>query len=323
MQRRTLLTLSGASLLAGGRAEAQGGWPDRPIRIVVTFSPGGAPDMLTRGLGDLLSPRLGQQIVVELRQGAGGNLGAEFTARARPDGHTLWTASTGPLAYHHMIYPNLPFDAEKDFTYIGGIASTPNIVVVRPGLGFRTLDDLIGHARRHPGELRYGSSGVGTTQHLSGELLALMAGIELVHVPYRGGAYVVQDLLGDRVDLIFGSATSINLIREGKLTAVAVTGKERFPALPEVPTVHEQGVTGYEATAWYGLVGPAGIPEPIVRRLNTLTNEAFRDEGYRQRMEQMGLYFMPTTPEGFRGFVAAERRKWSDVIRRLPIAVKG
>ncbi len=323
MQRRTILTLAGASLLASGRVEAQGGWPDRPIRIIVTFSPGGAPDMLTRGLGDLISPRLGQPIVVELRQGAGGNLGAELTARARPDGYTLWTASTGPLSYHHMIYPNLSFNAEKDFTYIGAVASTPNIVIARRSLGFRTINDLIEHARRHPGELRYGSAGVGTTQHLSGELLALMTGIELTHVPYRGGAYVVQDLLGDRVDLTFGSSTAINLIREGKLTALAVTGKERISALPDVPTVHEQGVAGYEATAWYGLVGPAGIPEPIVRRLNTLMNEAFRNEGYRQRMEQMGLYLTPSTPEEFEAFVAAERRKWSDVIRKLPNAVQG
>jgi tripartite-type tricarboxylate transporter receptor subunit TctC len=317
-----MLTLAGASLLASGQTEAQDGWPDRPIRIIVTFSPGGAPDLLTRGLGDLITSQLGYPIVVELRQGAGGNLGADLTARARPDGHTLWTASTGPLAYHHMIYPNLSFDAEKDFTYIGALASTPNIVIARPGLGFQTINDLIEHARRNPGALRYASAGIGTTQHLSGELLALMTGIELVHVPYRGGAYVVPDLLGERVDLTFGSSTSINLVREGKLTALAVTGMERFPALPEVPTVHEQGVTGYEAIAWYGLVGPAGIPEPIVRRLNTLMNEAFQNDGYRERMEQLGLYFMPSTPDGFKEFVAAERRKWSELIRKLPIAVQ-
>jgi tripartite-type tricarboxylate transporter receptor subunit TctC len=321
MHRRSLAALA-AVTLAAPRARAQAWAPDRPVRVIVTFSAGGAPDTLTRGLGDIIAPSLGQPIVVELRQGAGGNIGAEATARARPDGTTLWMASTGPLAVHHMIYQTLPFDAERDFSPIAFVAHSPNILVARPGLGERTLADLLALVRRQPGRITYGSAGVGTTQHLSGELLGVMANVEMTHVPYRGGAFAVQDLLGDRLDTSFSTTTAINLVREGKLVALATTGATRMAALPDVPTIAEQGVPGYASTAWYGLVGPAGLPREAVARLNALVNAATADAGYRDRMAEIGLYFDPGTPEAFADFILAERRKWTEVVARLPIAVR-
>jgi tripartite-type tricarboxylate transporter receptor subunit TctC len=320
MRRRVLLA-AGGGLLAARGARAQT-WPDRPVRIIVTFSAGGAPDTLSRGLGELIAPHLGQPVVAELRQGAGGNLGAEATARARPDGTTLWMASTGPLCYHDLIYPTLGFDAERDFAPIAFVAHSPNILVVRPDLGLRSLGDLLAHARREPGGLRFGSAGVGTTQHLSGELLMQLTGIEIIHVPYRGGAFAVQDLLGGRLEMSFSTTTAINLIREGRLQALAVTGATRMPALPDVPTIAEQGIAGYAATAWYGLVAPAGTPAPVIQRLNVLTSAALGQAEFRDRMAGQGLYFEPATPEAFAAFIRDERARWRPVVERLPIAVR-
>lgn len=314
INRRSLL--AAPTLLLLPRASWGQQWPSRPLRLICTFSPGGAADMLARGIAALMPEDLGQNVIVENRTGAAGNIGTEMLARAT-DGHTILLASTGPLSYHHILFKKLPFDPLKDIAPVGFVAHSPNILVTRNDSGWKTLEEVVAAARKRPGELTIGSSGIGTTQHLTGELLQQMADIKLIHVPYRGGALSLQDLLGGRLDLNVTTGSGASTIRDGGITALGVTGATRIPAIPDIPTMVEQGYPEFVATAWYGIVGPASMPPEIVARLNGALRNALSDKSFVERMSNQTLDVQPSTAEEFDAFIAAERKKWEPITRPL------
>lgn len=291
-------------------------WPNRTIRLIATFEPGGAADQLARALAAAMGAELGQTVVVENRTGAAGNIGTELVARAT-DGHTFLLCSTGPMTYHTILFRSLPFDPLKDFTPIGFAAHSPNILAARNDLGWKTLDQVLAAARAAPGKLNYGSAGNGTTQHLAGELLQDATGIRLTHVPYRGGAPALRDLLGGQLELLVTTGSGANMMREGRITPIATMGTTRLAALPDVPTMQEAGLRDFSATAWYGVVGPAGLPAPVVARLSGVLQAALRDEVLAARMRDQTMEVQPTTPRAFAEFMAAERRKWEPVARHF------
>jgi tripartite-type tricarboxylate transporter receptor subunit TctC len=311
--RRTMLALPGLALGTAAKAQA---WPTRPIRLISTFEPGGGADILARGLAAIMSEDLGQTVVVENRTGAAGNLGAEMVARAT-DHHTIYLASTGPLAYHHVLFRNLAFDPLRDFSPIGLAALSPNLLAVRSDRPWRTLQDLIEEARRRSGELSFGSSGIGSTQHLTGELLQAETGIELLHVPYRGGAPAVRDLVGGRLHMAVSSGSSAAMIRTGELRAIAVSGATRIPMIPDVPTMSEQGYPKLVATAWYGLVGPSSMPTEAIMKLHQALRRASSNPAFVSRMRDQTLDVQESSPEEFSTFIAAERDKWAPIARRF------
>ncbi|MDB5412491.1 MAG: transporter substrate-binding protein [Rubritepida sp.] len=311
--RRTLLAVPGFALPASARAQA---WPTRPIRLISTFEPGGAADILARSLAAIMPEELQQTVIVENRTGAAGNLGAEMVARAT-DNHTIYLASTGPLTYHHVLFRNLAFDPLKDFAPIGLAALSPNILAVRSDRPWRNLQDFIEEARRRPGALTFGSSGIGTTQHLTGELLQAETGIELLHVPYRGGAPAVRELVGGRIDMAVSSGSSAAMIRSGEIRAIAVSGATRIPMIPDVPTMSEQGYPNLVATAWYGLVGPSSMPTEVVMRLDRALRRASSNPAFVSRMRDQTLDVRESNPEEFSSFIAAERGKWAPIAQRF------
>jgi tripartite-type tricarboxylate transporter receptor subunit TctC len=310
-----------AGLLAAPRrpsaqpAAAPAGWPGRPIRLIVPFPPGGATDLLARVLADRLTARLGQSVVVENRGGAGGNIAAEIAARAEPDGTTLFFASVGTAAINRHLYPRLNYRSE-DLVPVVLWADLPNVAVVGKASRFQTLAELIAEARARPGTLSFASSGNGTTLHLSGELLKAMAGVDILHVPFRGGADVINQLLAGRVDVSFNNLPSaITLVRSGELRPLGLTGPERSPALPDLPTIAEQGYPGYQAVSWFGLQVVRGTSEGVAERLNAEVNTILAEPETRSRIEQMGARPRGGSAAEFAGFIAAESAKWADVIR--------
>ncbi|WP_149539950.1 Bug family tripartite tricarboxylate transporter substrate binding protein [Siccirubricoccus phaeus] len=312
--RRALL--AAPALLAAispGRAQP---WPARPIRLIVPFPAGGTTDLLARLLADGLGARLGQSVVAENRGGAAGVIAAEMAARAEPDGHTLLFASIGTVAILPNLHARIGWRPE-DLLPIAYFADVPNVIVVRADGPYRTLAELLAAARARPGELSYASSGNGSSLHLSGEMLKAAANVDILHIPFRGGADSVNQLLGGRIDLAVNNLPSaIAMVRDGKLRALAVTTAERTPALPDVPTVAESGLPGYEATAWFGLQAPRGTPQPILERLNAETRAIGADPTARARAEAVGARLRPGSIAEFAAFSAAENTKWAEVIRR-------
>jgi tripartite-type tricarboxylate transporter receptor subunit TctC len=307
----------------GGRARAQPGggtqpaWPVRPLRLIVPFPPGGATDLLARLLADRLGPHLGQAIVAENRPGAAGNVAAEIAARAEPDGQTLFFGTVGTASINMSLYPRLNHRPE-DLVPVALWADLPNSISVAAARSpFRTLAELIAAARARPGALTYASAGSGTTLHLTGELLKAVAGIDLLHVPFRGGQDSINQLLGGRVDVSINNLpTAIALIRGGEMRALAVTGAVRSPGVPDIPTVAEQGFPGFEATSWMGLQVPRGTPQPVLDRLNAALNAALAEPATRERIGNLGARPRGGTPEAFAAFIRAEQAKWAEVIRR-------
>ncbi|WP_426958608.1 Bug family tripartite tricarboxylate transporter substrate binding protein [Muricoccus radiodurans] len=291
-------------------------WPNRPVRLIATFEPGGAADQLARAIAAATGPELGQTVVVENRTGAAGNIGTEMTARAT-DGHTFLLASTGPMTYHSILFRTLPFDPLKDLTPIGFGAFSPNIFAARNDLGLTRLDQVVEAARRAPGRMNYGSAGTGTTQHLAGEMLQEATGIQLTHVPYRGGAPALRDLLGGQLEFLVTTGSGATMMREGRITPIAVMGPSRITALPDTPTLQEAGLRDFSATAWYGVVGPAGVPRPVVSRLSGALRTALSDPALAARMRDQTLEVQPGTPEEFAAFIESERRRWEPVARRF------
>ena len=275
--RRTLL--AAAPLLAAPRLlRAQGGggtWPDRPIRLLVPFTPGGSTDILARALGAELGEAFGLPVVVENRGGAGGTIGSDSVAKAAPDGHTLLMGVTGTHGTAPSIYPNLPYDPVRDFQPISRVVTALLVLVAHPGLPARTLPDFVAAAKEAPGTLTYGTPGVGTSMHLTGVLFDLRAGTRLVHVPYRGSALALTDLVGGRISTMFGDLLVVlPQVQAGAIRPIAVTSATRNPLLPDVPTMAEAGLPGFEALSWQGLFAPAGTPPAIVARLNAATRSA-------------------------------------------------
>jgi tripartite-type tricarboxylate transporter receptor subunit TctC len=295
--------------------QAKDQWPRQPIRIVVTFSPGGAPDILARVLAEHWQKNLGVPILVENRPGVGGNIGADYVAKSEPDGYTLLIGTVGIHAINGALYDKLSFDPVKDFTPISFLASTPNVLIVNKQLGISNLNELIALAKAKPDQLTFGSSGIGTSLHMSGELFKEMTGIQIRHIPYKGRAQSLPDLLSGRISMLFDNlSSSLPLIKAGEVQALGVTTLKRSPAAREIPTLAEQGLTGFEATSWFSLMAPANLPPSIQMRLNRLTREALNNPEVKSRLLASGLEPAPGSPENLSQLIAAEANKWGRVV---------
>lgn len=292
-------------------------YPARPVRVLIPFTAGSAADIIARAMEPAMRERLGQPFVIDNRGGAGGNIAAEMTAKATPDGHTVMMATIGTHAINYSLYSKLPFHPQRDFTPVGLVGESPNALVINPMVQAATIQELIALAKSKPGGLNYGSSGAGTTVHLSAELFSVMTGIKMTHVPHKGAAEALASLLGGQTDLMFASlSSSIPLIKAGRLRAFAVTGAKRSPSIPELPTVAEAaGLKGYEASAWFGIVGPAGVPKGAVATLNKAALSALGDADVRKRLFNAGVEIRTSSPEDFARYIASEMQKWAKVVK--------
>lgn len=313
MKRRALLG-AGAALVAAP-ARAQGWVPTQPIRMVVPYPPGGTTDVLGRMVAEGLSERLGRQVVVDNRSGASGIIGTEYVKNAAPDGYTLVFVSSGHGVLKDL-YPNLPFDPNDDFTPVARIAATAYALVVHPGLNVATIAELVALAKEKPGTLSFASTGMGTAQHLSGELFKRLAGIDIVHVPYRGSGTVRADLMTGRVPMMFENlALMAPVIQRGELRGLAVTSEARSPLVPAVPTMAESGFPEATIEGWFGLLGPKGMAPAVVAALNAATNETLNGATARARMDGLGARVMGGTPQQLDDLIRTERARWGKVIR--------
>ena len=291
-------------------------YPARPIRFIVPFAPGGGGDVVGRIIGQRMSERLGKSLVIDNRGGAGGTLGVDIAAKAAPDGYTLLLGNVGPIALSPSIYSKLPYDPVRDFAPVTMIASFPNILVSNPALPFKTVQELVAYAKSRPGKLNFGSAGTGTSTHLAGELFKSVAGIDAVHVPYKGGAAAVTDVIAGQVAYYFGTLpSSLPLARAGKLRAVAVTSLKRSPTAPEVPTVAESGYRDFELAAWYGLLFPAGTPQVLIARMNEAAMFVLALPDVKERLAQDGSEPMGNTPAQFGAYIKSELVKWTAVVK--------
>ncbi|HET9337661.1 MAG TPA: tripartite tricarboxylate transporter substrate binding protein [Casimicrobiaceae bacterium] len=318
MKRRTLLAALAASPVAlrSPSAFAQAAYPSQPIRIVVPFPPGGATDIMARAAAQKLAEAWKAQVVVDNRPGAGGNIGSELVAKAAPDGYTLEMGTVGTHAINASLYAKMPYDHVKDFTPVVLVAAVPNVLVVHPSVPANSVQELIAYAKANPGKLNFASSGAGTSIHLSGELFKVMAGVQMTHVPYKGSAPAITDLLGGQVQLMFDNLPpSLPHIRAGKLRALAVTTSERAPALPDVPTVAESGLPGFEASSWFGLLAPAGTPREIVVKINGEIARWLVTPEAKEKMIAIGANAKGGTPEDFAKHIADETAKWAKVVK--------
>lgn len=290
-------------------------WPKQAIRIVVTFTPGGAPDILARVLAESWQQTLGVPILVDNRPGYGGNIGADLVARSEPDGYTLLIGTVGIHTINGALYEKMSFHPIQDFTPISFLASTPNVLVVNKGLGVRNLQELIELAKAKPNELTFGSSGVGTSLHMSGELLKEMTGVQIRHIPYKGRAQSLPDLISGRISMLFDNlSSSLPLIKAGDIQALGVTTLKRSPVAPEIPTMAEQGLPGFEATSWFSLMAPANLPVAIQMRLNALTREALNTPEVRKKLLASGLDPAPGSPQELSKLMQVESNKWGRVV---------
>ena len=317
---RTFIAAVAAVLAAFGAAISAFAqtYPTRPVTLVDTFPPGGSTGIITRIIADKLSEPLGQRIVVDNRGGAGGTVAAGQIAKSAPDGYTIMLGFTGTLAIAPSLYPNAGYDPRKDFAPIGMIATAPNSLVVHPSFPVHSVAELIAYAKGNPGKVNFGSAGIGTVGHVAGELFASMAGIKLVHIPYRGTGPALTDLLGGHIPMTFSPipATFENA-KSGKLRMLAVTSLKRSSVLPDVPTIAEQGLPGFEAVLRYGLVAPAGTPRPIIDRLNRELRTVLATEEMRKRLAIEGAEPLPSTPEDYAADIDREETKWSKLVHAL------
>ncbi len=301
-------------LLASG-AWAQA-YPTKPIRLVVPFPPGGATDILARNVAQKLTEAWGQQVIVDNRPGAGGNIGSELVAKSAPDGYTLEMGTVGTHAINASLYAKMPYDHVKDFVPVILVAGVPNVLVVNPSVPVNSVAELISYAKANPGKLNFASSGNGTSIHLSGELFKVMAGVQITHIPYKGSAPAMQDLLGGQVQLMFDNLPpSLPQIKAGKLKALAVTSATRAAALPDVPTMAEAGLPGFEASSWFGVLAPAGTPPAIVAKLNAEIGKWLASPEAKEKLLALGANAAGGTPEDFAKHIQAETAKWAKVVK--------
>lgn len=314
MLRRFLDGLAVTALLLGPCFAAAQGWPARPVKVVVPFPPGGAVDITTRIVAEKMAAALGQPFVVENRAGAGGLIGAGQIAKAAPDGYSIVMATVSTQAIAPAVFRKMPYDPVADFTPISLTALTPYVIAVHPSLPVQSLRELIELARTRPGAVNFGSTGTGTTPHLAGELFATMAGVQLNHVPYKGSAPMVTDLLGNQVQLTFDNSV-IPHIKSGKLRGLAVTALTRLAAVPDIPTADEAGLAGYEAVGWIGFFGPKGLPADVAERLSRENARALDLPEIRERLVGMGLQGAANSPARFGEYLRTEIAKWAKVVR--------
>ena len=327
MQRREFFTLLGGaitwSVIRPRTAQAQTGYPDRPITLIVPYAPGGGNDVLARAVAEPMSKSLGQSLVIENRGGGGGSIGTRQVAKAAPDGYTLGLGGTGTLAIDPTLYPNVGYDPRKDFAPVGLIATSPLIILVNQSVPARNVKELIALAKAQPGKLNYASAGIGSGIHLGTVLFAETAGIELTHIPYKGSGPALTDLLGGHVQIYFSSLPpAIGLVKDGKLRALGVTGLKRSTSFPDVPTVAEQGLPGFEAVLHYGIVAPAGTPRPIIDKLNASLRAALGDSKVHDHIATEGAEPLPTSPDEYAADIDREESKWSALVKKSGASVK-
>ena len=303
-------------------AHAQDDYPNRTVRIIVPFAPGGSTDVVARILADKLGTELRQSFVVENRSGAGGNIGADAVAKASPDGYTLLMGTTGVLAINKYLYKEMSFDPERDLVPVSYTSLITNILVVNPQVPAKTVSELVALARAKPGSLTFASSGAGSSTHLSAELFKSMAGVDILHVPYKGSSQAITDLMGGQVTMLFDNApSSIPFVEQGKLRALAVTSTKRLPNLPDVPTLDEAGVKGYESLSWSGIMAPAGTPKRVIDKLNAAIEKILRDPDVKQRFASLGVEPVGGPPEAFSRHIRAESEKWARVVKTANITL--
>lgn len=325
ISRRKLLAVSAASVVApavAARAQSRGEFPSRYVRLIVPFPPGGGTDNVGRILSMRLSEVWGQQMVIENRGGGGSNIGNEAVAKAEPDGYTILFAAF-PLAINKFLYPKLPYDPVADLTPITLIGTFPNILVVPNTSPAKNVRELIAHAKANKGDVTFGSSGIGTSPHLNGELFMRMAGFEMTHIPYRGAGPAITDLIPGRLTMMFNTSGSLMPhVQAGRLRALAVSSGKRFSANPDIPTVAESGVPGFDVVSWYALFAPAKTPPAVVRKLNADAVAILREPPVRQKIEALGLEVVGSTPEELGAFLKTEMDKWAPVIKEAGITAK-
>ena len=315
LKRRRLLAASVVGL-AGAPAAWGAEYPDRPVRLIVPFPPGGGADNLARTIMPKVAASLGRPVIIDNKPGAGGNVGAEYVAKAAPDGYTLLYGTNGTHSINASLYQNLRFDPIRDFAPISRMTEIAAMLVVNPGVPVHSVAELIRYAKAHPGKVNFASAGNGTTSHLSGELFKTMAGVDIVHVPYRGGALAVTDLIGGQVQMMIDVMPNVYpLAKDGRVNGIAVSTAVRFSAAPDVPTIAESGLPGFEASAWDGILAPAGTPEPIIQRLNAAIRQALADPEVVDALRSRGARPVPGSPDDFARHIVASTRKWAQVVR--------
>jgi tripartite-type tricarboxylate transporter receptor subunit TctC len=310
------------ALAAGGAALADD-YPSHPIRLIVPFAAGGAADSVARIVGKRVGDALGQTVVVEDRGGGGGIIGTEIVRNSDADGYTLLLGQSGPISINPGIYPKLPYDSEKDFAPISMTTAYPYILVVNPSLGVKTVAELVALARSKPGQLNYGTAGVGASNHLLTELFDGKAGIKMTHIPYRGTSLAVADLISGQVQVVFADPVSaLAQVRAVTLTALAVTSKDRSPVAPDLPTIAESGYPGFDAIAWHGILAPAGTPPAIIDRLHAEIVRALKDPETIKLIEAQAIQVVGNTPQDFAGFIKQDIVLWKDVAQQAKVEVK-
>ncbi len=308
------------ALVAPVLAFAQEAYPTKPVRIIVPFAAGGVADLLPRIVGERLAQKWGQPVIVENKVGASGNIGMAEGARAAPDGYTLVLAPTGNLTVNPTLFPKLPFDTYRDLAPVTLLAQSPNVLVVHPSVPAKSFGELVAYAKANPDKLNFASPGDGSGAHLAGELLKIDAGIKATHVAYKGIAPAVNDLLGGNVQMMFaGISTILQHVKTGKLVAIAIASPRRNPQLPDVPTVDESGLPGFDVTSWYGIVARAGTPAAIVAKLQRDMAEALGSDEVKAKLAGLGLEPVGNTPEAFDALIKTESRKWTDIVRKANI----
>ena len=309
------LTALACSMAGVVHAQSSASWPDKPIKIIVGYSAGGATDILARLVAVKMGNTLGQSVIVENKPGANSNVGAEIVARSPADGYTLYAFSIANTI-NMSLYPKLGYDALKDLEPVGMIAKIPNILVVNPNLPIKTVADYVRYAKESKDGVTFASSGSGSSIHLSGEMFKMQSKIQMLHIPYKGSAPAVTDLLGGQVDSMFDNAPSaMPHIQSGKLRAVGITSAQRSPLLPEVPTLAESGYPNFDVQSWFALAAPAGTPKPTIEKLNAALNKALTAPDVRQRLQELGATPEPGSPEKMRDFATAEVKRWREVVK--------
>lgn len=294
---------------------AQDAYPSKPVRVVVTASPGAASDLLARAVAEQMGKSMGQPVLVENRPGAGGNVAGAYVSKQRPDGYTILLASVSSHAINYSLYSNPPYDPIKDFTSITALASSPNALIVNPTLPVKTTAELVEYAKKNPTRMSYSSGGSGTSQHLSAELFRTMAGLEALHIPYKGSPEAIMSVARGEAHFMFPNVPNVmELAKAGTVRMLAVTSAKRLSWLPDVPTVAEAGLPGFEATAWFGFVGPAGMPKDIVEKLNVEARKAMDVPEVRRTLTAQGFEVIGGTPQEFQRFISAEMAKWAKVV---------
>jgi tripartite-type tricarboxylate transporter receptor subunit TctC len=321
MKRRSFLSSSIAATALATPAFAQA-YPNKPVRMIVPFPAGGATDVQARALSIKLGEKLGQSVVVENRPGAGGTIGSAFVAQAAPDGYTILLATSSTHSIGPVINPKIPYDAQADFTALGQVASSPNIVLVPQSSPAKTIREFIDYAKKNPGKLNYASSGNGTIVHLTTELFKAQSGTFIVHIPYRGTALAIPDLISGKVDVMFDSLVSgLPHVKDGKLRALAVTSEKRSTLAPDLAVVADV-LPGFESVTWFGLYGPKNMPADVVQKLNSSLNAALADNDVKERFSRLGAEPTSTTPAAFASLAQNERTKWKRIIEQRKIVVE-